>query len=669
MKTNRIYLIILICISCSVKSIAQAKANIILFNGKVITVDQQDNIYTAVAIQGNKILAVGSDSELLALASENGCTFIDLQGKTVTPGLIDSHYHMMYYGAQFWPGYLNIRYPVVTCKADLLNVISDYVKTLNAGDWVSGNQGFTLQADEKLDRWDLDSVAPNNPVYVRHCSGQYSVVNSKALEIAGITGATPNPPSSLILHDSLGNPTGVLSHYGAENLVGKFATGYGDRSDEQRLEDIEIGQANCLQAGYTSIQDVIIGNVNDIVLYKQFDDEGRLKVRLYTMYLVDTEEEADAVTKLALPASSNLFSFNGWKLAMDGGIGGRTTLMYDKSMTASEISYPYHTQDEMNSLVKKLHDTGYHVAVHVSGDEGIDMTLTAFEYAMQQNPRSDPRHRIEHGLFPSASAIQRMKDDNIILSTQPQWLTWYGDGFTEATNEATMNQFLKLKTILGMDVHIAFGCDVPASIYQEPKWAFAGSVFRRTGKGTYLTQSERLTMNEALRVHTLGSAYAGFAESTTGSLEPGKFADLVIWSHDLYTINWADLINLEAELTIVDGKIVYDAGKNQITSVQGDNYLSSKPQDFQLFQNYPDPFNPSTIIRYKLPKMSNVQIKIYDALGKEVRSLINETQTAGTHNLMWDAVNNYGQRVSSGVYFYSIVAGDFIQTKKMILMK
>ena len=664
MKTKSYFLFLLISIS-SPFICAQEKVDMILFNGKIISVDSQDNIFQAAAVKGDKILALGSDNEILPLADTN-CKLINLNGRTATPGLIDSHYHAMYYGAQFWSGYLNIRYPVVKCKADLLQVVKDYVKNLNPGEWVSGNQGFALQQNETLDRWDLDSVSPDNPVYLRHSSGQYSVVNSKALEIAGITDTTKNPPSSLILRDSLGHPNGVLSHYGAENLVGKFAAGYGDRTDEQKFKDIELGQSLCFQAGYTSVQDVILGSLKDIQLYKQYADEGKLKLRVYTMLLIDTEAEADLFSKTVMPANSGRFTFGGWKLAMDGGLGGRTTLMYNKNLFASEISYPYHTQDEMNRLVKTLHNTGYQVAVHVCGDEGIDMTLTAFEIAMQDNPRSDPRHRIEHGMFPTASALQRMKSANIILSTQPQWITWYGDGFLSATDSVTMISMLPLKTLLNLGVHIAFGCDVPASIYQEPKYAFIGSVLRRTGAGSLLTQNERLTIQEALRIHTMGSAYAGFAENTTGSLEPGKFADIVVWSHDLYNMANPDWNNLKAELTIVGGEVVYDAA-NPVKIAEGKK--PNAPDDFKLFQNFPNPFNPETVINYQLAVGGQVRLKIYDVLGKEIRTLVNEYKKAGTHSVSFNAGG-----LSSGVYIYKMVvtsAGGNSQIKanKLVICK
>ncbi len=671
MKTSTFICAALLIIVSGNYLFALAEADLILYNGKVITIDSEDNICQAVAVKGDKILAVGTDVIIKAMAGAH-CQMIDLKGKTVTPGLIDSHYHLMYFGSQFWPGYLNIRHPVVTSKADLLRVVGDYAVQLNADEWISANQGFTLLPFETIDRFDIDSVAPNNPAYLRHSSGQYAVVNSRALEIAGIDSTTANPPGSLILRDDNGQPTGILSHYPAENLVSRHATGYGDRTDEQKFEDIERGQQLCLQAGYTSIQDVIVSTIRDIKLYKQYADSGLLKVRVYAMLFVDTEQEADTLAKLYQPfdSGSAMFKFGGWKLAMDGGIAARTTLMYDKSLYASQISYPYHSQEEMNRMVQILHNTGLQVAVHVGGDEGIDMTLTAFEQAMLNNPRSDARHRIEHGLFPSAAALPRMLEANIVFSTQPQWISWYGDGWAQATNQETMSRMLPLKSMLKMGIPLAFGCDVPASPYQEPKWAFHGAVMRRSAQsGSLFSPEEKLSFGEALRIHTMGSAYAGFAEDSTGSIEPGKYADLVIWSHDLYSLAPGELNELAAEMTIVGGEIVYDAGLNPVISVPNSKNKPQQAADFQLMQNYPNPFNPTTTIRFNIPYSTHVEIAIYNMLGERICTLVNQWREAGWQTISWDGKDNTGKPFANGIYAAVMKAKDYTATTKIILIK
>ena len=385
----------------------------------------------------------------------------------------------------------------------------------------------------------------------------------------------------------------MLSHYPAENLVGCFAPGYGDVSDADKVTAIEKGQQLCLQAGYTSIQDVIIGSTEDIQAYKDFADAGRLKVRLYALLYLNTEAQATQMARNYRPISAPRFTFGGWKLAMDGGFAAGTILMYDKTMLASNLAYPYFPQDVLNRMVKVLHDTGLQVSVHVSGDQGIDMTVTAYEEAMRQNPRSDPRHRIEHGLFPASSVLRRMKDSKIILSAQPQWIVWHSDGYALSTGAWQMANFLPLKSMLDTGIPLAFGCDVPASIYQEPKWAFFGAVMRRGESGTVWNAEQKLTIQEALRIHTMGSAYASFSEKTTGSLEPGKYADMVVWSHDLYAMTPAEINNLAAELTMVNGEIVYNSGKvidKCPCDINGDRVVNNV--DYQLIVSAALGLNP-----------------------------------------------------------------------------
>ncbi|MEW6664584.1 MAG: amidohydrolase [Thermodesulfobacteriota bacterium] len=561
MKANPFLLSVLVIAATLVWSpprlaAASEPADLILKNGKIITVDRQDSIAQAVAVKGGKVIKVGKDRDITALKGPKTAV-MDLDGKTVTPGLIDSHYHVMYYGMQFWPIFLDIRFPAAKSKQDLLRIIGERAKQLKKGEWISANQGFHIRPDEILDRWDLDKVAPDNPVYLRHGSGQYAVVNSAALKIAGIDRNTPNPMGAKILHDRNGEPNGVLSHYPAENLVGRYAPGYGDRTEEQLFDSIERGQRLCLEAGYTSTQDVIVSNPRDVQAYVRFAESGRLKIRLYLMLYLHSEEHAVRYIQLLKNFKSDKVVFGGWKLAIDGGPGAGTMLMYDKKMQGSRMAYPYFSQEAFNRIVRMLHDTGLQVAVHVGGDQGIDMTVTAMEEAMKANPRKDPRHRIEHCLFPTPEALSRIKKAGIVVSTSPQWIAWHGEMYRKATSEQSMKNLMPLKSMLRQGVPLAFGCDVPASIYQEPKYAFAGAVFRKS-QNVQLNQEERISMQEALRCHTMGSAYAGFAESTTGSLEPGKFADMVVWNHDLYTMKGEQVRDLKPLKTIVQGEVLYD---------------------------------------------------------------------------------------------------------------
>lgn len=536
---------------------SETTADLALLNGKIITVDDRDSIAQAVGVKGDKIIKVGTNEEIRSLIGPNTKT-LDLRGKTVTPGLIDSHIHVMYYGRQFGKEYLNIRFPDVKSKADLLRVIYQKASQIPKGEWISGNQGFQLQQGETLNRWDLDKAAPDNPMYLRHCSGQYAVVNSAALKLAGINKNTPNPYGGKIVKDpATQEPTGVLLHYPAENLVGKYARGYGDRTESELIEDVKRGQDVCLSAGYTSGQDVIVALPRDIEIYKKIAERGELKIRLYLMLYVNSEEQAVQFARMIKPFKTDMLTFGGWKLALDGGSAAGTTLMYNKNLSVSNRSYYYHEPETLKRMVKTLHNTGLQISFHVVGDQAVDQALDAIEAAVTESPRDNHRHRLEHVFFPTRQALEQTRRLGVVISTSPQWISWFGAAMNQATDQETMARFMPLKTYEENGIHTAFGCDVPASMTHDPKWAFWGAVTRRSKSGYTSNPQECLSIRQALRTHTMGSAYAAFEEKIKGSIEQGKLADMVVWSHDFYSMAPRELNELKAEMAMVGGKIVY----------------------------------------------------------------------------------------------------------------
>jgi predicted amidohydrolase YtcJ len=546
---------------------ATPEADLVLLHGKVITVDSKDTIAQAVAVKDGKIVGVGRNEDVRAFIGSQ-TNVLDLKGRTVTPGLVDSHIHVMYYGRQFWEGYLNIRFPNVRSKADLLRLVAERAKVTPEGEWISGNQGFLLSLKETPDRWELDSVSRSNPVYLRHASGQYAVANSYALRLAGINRNTPNPYGGVIERDpTSGEPTGILFHYPAENLVGKIAIGYGQRTNMELMDDVRRGQDLSLAAGYTSGQDVIVAAPRHVWIYRKMSEDNALKMRLYLMEYIESEEAASSLLATVRPLKTEMLTFGGWKLAVDGGPAAGTSLMYDTSLPAASRSYLYHDQETLNRIVSMLHKAGFQVAFHVGGDRAIDMALNAIEAALKETPRENHRHRLEHVIFPSREALERIKKLGVVVSTQPQWISFHADGYRASTDEKTMQRFMPIQTMLDMGIHLAFGCDVPATIMLEPKWAFLGAVTRRTESGYTPAPEERISMKDALRIHTMGSAYASFEEKIKGSIEEGKVADMVVWSHDLYAMPTSQLKNLEAEITIVGGRIVYQKEKTETTTV------------------------------------------------------------------------------------------------------
>jgi hypothetical protein len=532
--------------------------DLILLNGKIITVGPNDAIAKAVAVRDGKIVAVGTTQDIRALAGKN-TRVVDLSGKCVTPGLVDSHIHIMYYGKEFREGALDIRFPKARSKKDLLQLVGMRSKEAPKGEWIVGNQGFNIDASNAPNRFELDAVAPDHPVYLRHSSGQFAVVNSLALMAAGIDLTTRNPYGGNIGRDAAsGEPNGLLFHYSAEYLVHRHVPGYGIQSDTDRLRDAREGQRRALAAGYTSAQDVIVTAQEDIDAYCRLAREGGLKMRLYIMQYLHSEQQALRLLPQVSRFKDEWLTFGGWKLALDGGPGAGTSLMYDHSLRGANRSYPYHDQRTLDRIVLQAHRTGLQVAFHATGDRAIDMAINAVEAALNASPRENHRHRIEHLHFPTRQALERIKRLGMVVSTSPQWIVHHAEGFRHTTNDVTMERLFPLRTMKELGIPVAFGCDVPATIMIEPKWALLGAVNRTTRSGYTPAPEQRITIRDALRMHTLGSAYASFEENIKGSIEPGKLADMVVWSHDVYTASPRELAELTPLTTIVGGKVVHE---------------------------------------------------------------------------------------------------------------
>jgi len=533
-------------------------ADLVLRGGKVITVDAENRFAQAVAMRDGHIVAVGPDLLVNALIGP-GTRVVDLGGRTVTPGIVDSHIHPLYYGRQFWPGFINTRWPFATTLNDLTTLIAARAQTTPAGQWISGNQGFAFTSGPRhFDKTVLDAVAPNHPVYLRHFSGQYSVVNSQALQLAGIdaTGITPDPYGGKIARDpATDEPTGVLLHYPAQNLVMTIADGYGDLTAEEMEDDVKRAQDMLLAAGVTSGQDVIVGEPSHLHVYKRLDERGELKMRMYLLLYINTEEQAQEYVAQVQGYESDMLKFAGWKLALDGGVQAGTSLMYDTSLAAAANSYYYYPPDVLNRIVRLLHETEMQISFHIIGDKGVDQALDALEAAGAGVDAA--RHRIEHAFFVQPSSLQRIKDLGVVVSTQPQLISWYGDGYRQGTSDDAIANFMRLKTMHQMGIPLAFGCDVPAAQSHLPRWAFVGASWRKSASGAVLNANECLDVPTILRIHTMGSAYAAFDDNRLGSIEAGKLADLVVWNEDPYSMSDpSQMGQLAAIMTIVNGQIV-----------------------------------------------------------------------------------------------------------------
>jgi len=539
--------------------IPEGPADLILRNGNILTVDSQDRIAQAVALSKGIIQKVGTDLEVSSFVGPI-TQVIDLKGRTVTPGIIDAHNHMMYFGEQR-KYQLDIRPPKVRSKEDLLRVVKEATKTKAEGEWIHGCQGFPGNIKDSPSRWELDEVSPKHPVYLPHFGGQYAVVNSLALKIAGVDKHTPQPYGGRIEKDEkTGEPTGRMIQYPAEDLVRRKIPKTADKEYE---EAIRYAASLFLPYGITSVQDVIVYMRKHTKIYEQMAEKQTLPVRLYILEYIDSLQRARQMVTLHHHFHNPMCTFGGWKLAIDGGEAGGTALMYDKNLPGSKRAFPLHRPEEFKKIVKLLHESGFQISIHVVGDEGMDICLDAYEKAFPSASPSKYRHRLEHANYPTQKNLDRMQKMGIVASVQPSWIHLWGDSYRSSMGEEIANRTIPVKSFLQRGIPVAFSSDVPATMVFEPFWGFIGAVTRRTRSGQLLVPSEAITMKEALRAYTYGAAFAAFEEKVKGSVEEGKLADLAVWEQNLYTVRPEpkEIRTLKVLMTILDGKIVYQDKK------------------------------------------------------------------------------------------------------------
>ena len=547
--------------------IPEGPADLILHNGNILTVDSQDRTAQAVALSKGIIQKVGKDPEISSFLGTK-TQVIDLRGRTVTPGIIDAHNHMIYFGEQM-KYRLDIRPPKVRSKMDLMNVVKEATKTKAEGDWIYGCQGFPLQIKDSPTRWELDEVSPRHPVFLPQMGGQYGVANSLALKLGRVNKFTPHPYGGKIEKDEkTGEPTGRLMQYPAMDLIrGKIPK----PTTAEFEEAVRYAASLFLPYGITSVQDVIVYMRQHTEIYEQMAEKQILPVRLYILEYIDSLPKARRMAGLHHHFHNPMCTFGGWKLAIDGGEAAGTALMYDKSQPGSRRAFPLHNPEEFNKIVKILHDSGLQIAIHVIGDEGMDICLDAFEKASPSTSLPKSRHRLEHANFPTQRNLDRMQKSGIVASIQPSWIHLWGDGFRRNLGDEISNRAIPIKSFLQRGIPVAFSSDVPATQVFEPFWGFIGAVTRRTRSGQPLVPSEAISMKEALRSYTYTAAYAAFEEKEKGSIEEGKWADLAVWEQNLYTVRPepASLKDLKVLMTILDGKIVYQDKKSGLTAKKG----------------------------------------------------------------------------------------------------
>jgi predicted amidohydrolase YtcJ len=501
----------------------ETAADTVLLNGRVVTVDPNDSVAQAVAIKDGLIQAVGTNDEISAFVGQSTHS-IDLAGQSVTPGLIDPHNHMQVYGlTQRW--FEPFLPPDIRTPEDLRKKLTEVVAQTPQGDWI---QGYYLIIQGGLPgRKELDPVSPDHPVWLMQQGGHYGSANSLALQLAGITAATPDPVGGVIDRDANGEPTGIFYNHRAMDVLRRVAPV--PTLDMTRGYTV-FGQPAFAAEGVTTFHDNNVRGVDTVGAYFDSDRAGQMLIRGRVFYTLEWPGDLDrALNQIEYYKGNGWMEFGGFKFLLDG----QFHMAYcHEPHDGVRWDVPTWQPQTFKDTVRALHDTGLQICVHCVGDAAVDLTLDAFEEAMNANPRPDPRHRIEHCVITTPEATQRIKDLGVVVSTQPQFIRIGSRLWIDILGEDRAARGMVTREWLDAGIPVALGSDAPTTPWILPQITLAGAVTRVTLDDDRHHPEQSITAREALRAHTMGGAYAGFEEDIKGSIEPGKLADLVVWERD-----------------------------------------------------------------------------------------------------------------------------------------
>lgn len=529
----------------------------VLINGKVITVDKDDRIVEAVAIYRNRIEAVGSSEEIKKLVGPK-TKVIDLQGKTVMPGIIDSHTHPSMIAARNLE--VDCRAPPIRRISEILALIKAKAEELGPGEWIRGANFNDSKLEEKrhITRWELDEVAPDNPVFIVSDTGHQSLANSLALEIAGVSKDSPDPPGGEIERDDGGIPTGLL-YENANALVGSHIPEY---SVEALRESYKGVVAQFSKWGVTSTHNAS-GRRNGIRAYKQLLDQGFRQLRMRLMVSIGRDEPSDVLDALELAGIESGFG-DDWfgvmsiKIMGDGSGAGGTCCVYEPQNRGPRGLGLWMTDPEViKEQTIQAHNAGIRVSIHSIGNRGVDVALDAIEAAQKQNPVPDMRHRLEHNSCCPMNSLERIKELGVTPSSSIGYMYGLGDQYAENFGPERARWLHPHKTMKEMGIVAGGNSDCPVTYY-SPFVQMYAAVTRKSSSGQVVGPEEAISVMDTIRVYTWNGAYLGKDEDKLGSLEPGKLADLIVLDRDILSVPHEEIKDIQVLKTIVDGKIVYE---------------------------------------------------------------------------------------------------------------
>lgn len=526
-------------------------ADVAFVNGRVITVDEDDTVAEAVAVKGGRILRVGSDDYVGEVIGE-GTEVHDLGSRTMLPGLIDSHMHPGSYGVFLVRG--------VPCGPDvdsvdeLLQRIKAKAMDAPPGSWLLGYRLDNVRLGRYPTRWELDTVTPENPLYIQRRDGHVGVVNSLALEAAGITKDTPDPLHGKIMREESGVPTGVLLEAAKDLAYARVP----EHTLDEYMRGLPLVVEELVANGLTTVH-ASMTDSKEFRAMQILRRSGGLGMRL-CVHMSGREEgmlESLVASGIQTPFGDEWLKITEIEWVYDTSTSGRTAA-YNEPYVGEPDNYGIllYDYDDIADRVRRAHLAGLRVGLDGIGDRGIGLALDAIEVALDEKPWPDHRHRIEHCCYVTPPIQDRLLKLGVIDASATGFIHDLGDAYQKHRGVEEMRWMWPHRTLIDRGIPAPGHSDCPVCS-SNPWLGIYGMVTRMSSGGQVLYAGEGCTPMEAIRAYTIDGAYAAHEEAVKGSIEEGKLADMVVVDRDPLSINPLDLKNVETLMTIIHGEVVY----------------------------------------------------------------------------------------------------------------
>ena len=518
-------------------------ADLILSNGKVVSVDEEFSIHSTIVVSDGKVVELGDAS---LLNKYEAVTVRDLDGKTLIPGFIDSHTHISGDPQR----YINLS--EITSIAEMQDLIRAKAEELGAGEWITG-YGWSedeLTEGRKPLRGDLDIAAPRNPVTLTRAGGHSAVVSTSALGLAEINNNTPDPEGGVIERDENGVANGIIRE--RQNIVGRLVP---DSTYEELLGSLEINLGNLLAKGITSITDASTAP-DEYAMWEELYAKPDVKLPRSAVQFQWFDPEGISEVKERVGDGNEFLRIGPIKVFADGGFTGPAAFTKEPYLNQGDYrGYLNMPAEELVAHINEIHDAGWQMGVHAIGDAAIELVVDTLADALTRNPREDHRTYLNHfSMRPSDETMETMAEHGIHITQQPNFTYTLEGRYVANLDGWRLEHNNPLRSPMDHGIHVAISSDI---LPIGPLVGIYAAVTRKGMSGRVFGADEAISIEEAIAGYTIKGAYLGFEEDIKGSLEPGKLADMVVLSDDILTIDPEEIMDIEIEQTYVGGELVY----------------------------------------------------------------------------------------------------------------